>query len=88
MDTKNKTKIQNSLEDHWQDMPEYDNVKQPEPLITATFKFATIDAYNDFHVKVKEHLYSGQKVFDGMQRKDKKQAWYPLKEKASKYEYR
>ena len=38
--------------------------------------------------KVKELIYGGVKVFDGMQRKDKKQAWYPLNEKASNYEYR
>lgn len=77
----------NKIEEHWQDMPEYNNIKQPEPLITATFKFATEEDYNDFHAKVKEYIYGGVKVFDGMQRKDKKQAWYPLKEKASKYEY-
>jgi len=37
---------------------------------------------------IKQHLYNGQKVFDGMQRKDKKSTWYPLNVKASKYRYK
>jgi len=78
----------NKIEEHWINMPEYNNIKQPEPLITATFKFRTEEDYAEFHNKVKELIYGGVKVFDGMQRKDKKQAWYPLNEKASNYEYR
>jgi hypothetical protein len=69
----------------WEGMPEYNNSRQPSPEITATFKFKNKDDYEDFKEKIKKHLYNGEKVFDGMQKKDKKQAWYPLKEKASKY---
>jgi len=74
-------------QDEWKDMPEYNNVQQPGPEITATFKFKNKNDYNEFHKKIKKHLYKKQKVFDGMQKIDKKQAWYPLKEKASKYIY-
>jgi hypothetical protein len=82
-----KTAIENNLNEHWQDMPSYNNVLQDKPLITATFKFRTEEDYEEFHKLVKEHIYEGVKVFDGMQRKDVKQAWYPLKEKASRYVY-
>jgi hypothetical protein len=77
----------NINEEEWVGMPEYNNVKLPAPLITATFKFATQKDYDEFHSIVKTSLYGGKKVFDGMQRKEAKQAWYPLKEKASKYRY-
>ena len=70
------------------DMPEYNNVNLPEPFITATFKFRNQEDFDNFNALIKEHLYGGAKVFDGMQRKDKKTAWYPLLEKASNYEYR
>lgn len=78
----------NNLNEHWQNMPEYDNVNQPEPVITATFKFRNEEDYNEFNKLIKEYVYKCNKVFDGTQRKDKKQAWFPLKEKASKYEYK
>jgi len=68
-------------------MPEYHNVKQPKPEITATFKFRNQADYDTFHEVVKQHLYGGEKVFDGMQRIETKQAWFPLLEKASKYIY-
>jgi len=69
------------------EMPEYNNVKQPKPAIIAKFKFRNKEDYDKFHALVKKHIYDGKRVFDGMQRKDAKQAWYPLKEKASKYLY-
>lgn len=75
------------VEELYFDMPEYDNEKQPQPLITATFKFSSKEDYDKFHSLVKEHLYDGEKVFDGMQKLEAKQAWYPLKEKASNYRY-
>jgi hypothetical protein len=68
-------------------MPEYENVKQPDPEITATFKFRNQADYDEFHKVIKEHLYNGEKVFDGMQRLEKKTAWFPLPEKSSKYIY-
>ena len=72
----------------WVNMPEYVNEEQPKPEITATFKFRNEQDYLLFKEKVKEHIYSGQKVFDGQQTKEAKQAWFPLKEKASKYIYK
>lgn len=78
-------------ENKWQDeyvgMPEYNNKPQEDPKITATFKFKSQEDFDEFHKFIKEGLYNGAKVFDGMQRKDKKSTWYPLKEKASKYKY-
>ncbi len=71
----------------WDGMPEYQNEKQPPPEITATFKFRNKQDYDTFHALVKKHIYDGKKVFDGMQKKDKKNAWYPLNEKASNYYY-
>lgn len=53
----------------------------------ATFKFRNQQDYDYFHAIIKKELYNNEKVFDGMQSKNKKQAWYPLKEKASKYFY-
>ena len=76
---------ENKIEDHWIDMPEYNNKKQPEPLITATFKFASEADFQLFNDLLKKHVYKTNKIFDGMQTKTKKQAWFPLKEKASKY---
>lgn len=71
----------------WKNMPEYNNIQQQEPFITATFKFRNQQDYDYFHSIIKKELYNGEKVFDGMQSKNKKQSWYPLKEKASKYFY-
>ena len=75
-------------DEHWVDMPEYNNKKESEPLITATFKFRNEDDFELFNQLLKDFVYKTNKVFDGMQRKDKKQAWFPLKEKASNYEYK
>ncbi len=69
-------------------MPEYNNKDLPPPAITATFKFRNISDFEKFHALVKEYIYGGGKVFDGMQKIKEKNAWYPLLEKASKYEYR
>ena len=74
-------------EEHWKDMPEYNNIKQPDPFITATFKFKNQEDFEEFKALVKEKIYNGAKMFDGMQTKTKKQAWFPLKEKASRYQY-
>jgi hypothetical protein len=68
-------------------MPEYENGRVSGPAITATFKFDSQEDYDKFHALVKEHVYGGKKVFDGMQSLTEKQTWYPLKPKASEYEY-
>lgn len=68
-------------------MPEYNNLNLPPPLIEATFKFRSEEDFEEFNYLLKKYIYNGQKIFDGMQRKDKKSAWYPLLEKSSKYQY-
>lgn len=77
----------NNIDDLYIGMPEYNNHNQEAPVITATFKFRTEEDYEEFKELIKQHIYNGVKPFDGMQRKEKKQAWYPHKEKASKYVY-
>ncbi len=79
---------ENSWQDEWVGMPEYKNVERGEPLITATFKFKTQEDFDRFNSLLKLHLYDGQKIFDGMQRKTVKSAWYPQQERASNYEYK
>lgn len=79
---------QNKWEDHWVGMPEYNNVREPDPFITATFKFRTQEDFDEFNKLIKQHLYDGEKVFDGMQRKDVKSSWYPLRQKASKFRFK
>lgn len=69
----------------WEGMPSYNNKKQKEPFITATFKFRNQEDFDFFNNFLKEHLYKENKIFDGMQRKYKKSTWFPLNEKASKY---
>jgi hypothetical protein len=78
---------ENKIEDHYVGMPEYNNVVVPEPFITATFKFRNQEDFDFFNNFLKDNLYKEKKIFDGMQRKDKKSTWYPLNEKASKYIY-
>jgi len=77
----------NDWREHWKDMPEFTNVNEPPPLITALFKFRNKEDYEEFKELVKKYVYGGEKVFDGMQEKTKKQAWYPLRKKGSKYVY-
>ena len=74
--------------EHWVGMPEYNNIEEPEPVIEAKFKFRNKEDFALFNALLKEHVFQCSKVFDGIQRKDKKQAWFPLKEKASKYVYK
>lgn len=72
----------------WVDMPEYNNVKESPPEITALFKFRSEEDFLLFNDLIKEHVYKCGKVFDGMQRKTEKQAWFPLRDKGSNYEYK
>ena len=77
----------NSWKEEYVGMPEYNNKKQEPPLITATFKFRTEKDFLKFKEVVQKSLFNGIKVFDGMQKKNVKNAWYPHKEKASRYEF-
>lgn len=79
---------QNKWEEHYVGMPEYNNVRESEPEVVVTFKFRRKEDFEEFNKLIKEHLYDGEKVFDGMQRKDSKSAWYPLRDKPSKYRFK
>ncbi len=73
--------------EEWQGMPEYNNKKELEPIITVKFKFKSKEDFELFNKLLKESVYKTNKVFDGMQRKFEKQAWFPLKEKGGSYYY-
>ena len=79
---------QNKWEEHYVGMPEYNNVRESEPEVVVTFKFRRKEDFEEFNKLIKEHLYDGEKVFDGMQRKDATSAWYPLRDKPSKYRFK
>jgi len=78
---------ENNWQDEWVGMPEYNNVWEPEPEITATFKFRTQEDFEQFKDFIQEHLYGGEKPFDGNQRKTVKSTWFPLREKPRGYRY-
>jgi hypothetical protein len=79
---------ENFWESEWIGMPEYSNILEPEPFITATFKFRNQEDFDEFNRLIKEHLYEGEKPFDGNQRKTVKSTWFPLKIKARKFRYK
>jgi phosphoribosylaminoimidazole-succinocarboxamide synthase len=66
-------------EKEWQGMPEYNNPKLKEPLITFTVKFENKKDYIKFHTLLKKYIYNGKRILDGMQKENKKFAWYPSK---------
>ena len=74
-------------EQEWQDMPEYNNTKQEEAEITALFKFRNREDFERFNLLIKQYIYNGERPFDGMQEKHKKNTWFPHTEKGSKYLY-
>ena len=82
------SELENNWRDHWKDMPEYNNTWEEEPECIAVFKFKTREDYENFKEFIKENLYNGERVFDGMQRRERKTAWYPPKKKSSNYEYK
>ena len=71
----------------WQGMPEYDNIDEPPPEITATFKFRNREDFEIFNIKMRELMYNNERVFDGSQKVNEKQAWYPLKVKSKLFRY-
>ena len=70
---------------HWLDMPEFNQENEPDPEITATFKFRNEADYQHFKELLKLHVYDGAKFIDGYQEHKRKQSWYPLKEVRSNY---
>lgn len=79
--------VEKDWEKEWQDMPEYNNKIVRPPLITAVFKFRSKKDFEEFNNLVKEYVYKGERVFDGIQREYIKSTWYPLLQKANKYYY-
>ena len=73
--------LNNDWEKEWVGMPEYNNIKEPKPKITATFKFRNNEDFEVFKKCIQENLYNGEKVFDGMQKKTVKSSWYPHKKR-------
>lgn len=78
---------ENNWDEHYLGMPEYNNFREQDPEVVVTFKFRRKEDFDEFNKLIKEHLYDGEKVFDGMQRKEAKSAWYPLRDKPSKYRF-
>ena len=72
----------------WSGMPEYNNRKEKGPLIEVKFKFKDEESFQEFNRLLKEHVYGVKKVFDGMQRKNDYQAWFPLRTKGSDYVFK
>lgn len=68
-------------------MPEYNNSKFIEPLITASFKFRTEEDFNSFMAVVKKELFQDKRVFDGNQSKELKSTWFPLEPRPSENIY-
>lgn len=64
----------------WEGMPEFTQHEEPDPVITATFKFRTEEDFDVFKKKVQKHIFNNTGPFRGEQSKDKKQAWFPLRE--------
>jgi len=60
------------------EMPEYNNIDEPEPEITCKFKFRNQKDYLKFKELVSKHIYKGQKFIDGNQSMQEKQSWFPL----------
>lgn len=79
--------LKKSWQKEWVEMPEYNNIDEPDPLITATFKFRNEEDFLKFKELAKKYIYNNDKMFDGQQQKEKKQAWFPLKKKSSLFSY-
>jgi hypothetical protein len=79
--------LQNDWQNEWLDMPEYNNTKQLPPLITATFKFKNKEDFDFFMEKVKLSLFNNKRVFDGKQKKNEYNAWFPLDARPSEHIY-
>ena len=75
------------IDEHWKQMPEYNNQALNDAEITWKFKFRNKDDYQQFKDKVQQYLYDGQRCVDGEQTAKEKQSWYPLIEKTSNYAY-
>jgi hypothetical protein len=71
----------------WIGMPEYNNVKPLPPEIIATFKFRNKNDFDFFMEIVKSKLFNDKRVFDGKQKKNEYNAWFPLDSRPSENIY-
>lgn len=77
----------NNWKDEYKGMPEYEHERNIEPLVVAKFKFRTREEFDEFHAIVKKYLYNDERVFDGNQKKNDYQAWYPLPPRPKTFMY-
>lgn len=73
--------------EEWIGMPEYNNTKTIAPEITATFKFRNKEDFDLFMLIVKSKLFNNKRVFDGKQKKNEYNAWFPLDSRPSENVY-
>lgn len=78
---------QNLWQDHYKDMPEYKNIEMVEPVMTMTFKFASVEDFEHFHKLIRERMYDGERVLRGTQKETEKYSWWPIKETAGEFKY-
>lgn len=83
-----KEKEVNKIEDHWINMPEYNNVNRKKPVIIAIFKFKNKEDFKKFNKLVREHIYNGKQIHYGRFKENVRVTWYPKLEQASKYVYK
>lgn len=81
-----KEKAINKIEDHWINMPEYNNVNRQKPVIIAMFRFRNKEDFTEFSKLAREHIFSGN-LHWGSFKKNVRVAWYPPFDKASNYVY-
>ena len=51
----------------WEGMPEFTQHEEPDPVITATFKFRTEEDFDVFKKKVQKHIFNNTGPFRGEQ---------------------
>ncbi len=77
----------NKIEDHWINMPEYNNVNRQKPAIVALFKFKSKEDFTKFNKLMKASIWNGEQLYYGRFKENVRSIWFPPLEKASKYVY-
>lgn len=81
-----KEKKINKIEDHWINMPEYNNVNRQKPMIVAMIKFRNKEDFKKFSKLTRKHVFNDN-LHWGNFKKNVRVAWYPPFDKASNYVY-
>ena len=81
-----KPKEINKIEDHWINMPEYNNKNREKPMKIAIIKFRNEDDFTKFSKLAREHIFNGD-LYWGSYKKNVRVAWYPPFDRASNYAY-